>query len=117
MFAIIPIAILLYYGIEDKNAWFFGHDYINDYRYRIGNNGIYHIGVMVSHYSLIVALSIVAILVSWIIYEGLKLSGILIRRFHFELIFHMFARSFAGNSKRSPSDPTKSEDFTLQSHE
>jgi len=40
----IPGAILLFYGIEDKNAWFLGHDYINDYRNRIENSIIYHYG-------------------------------------------------------------------------
>jgi hypothetical protein len=72
----IPVAILLFYGIEDKNAWFFGHEYINDYRYRIENNVVYHMGVMVSHYALIVTLSIVGILISWIIYEILTASKV-----------------------------------------
>jgi hypothetical protein len=72
----IPVAILLFYGIEDKNAWFFGHEYVNDYRYRIENNVVYHMGVMVSHYALIVTLSIVGILISWIIYEILMASKI-----------------------------------------
>src|SRR5688500_13569631 len=52
IFALVPLFILLFYGIEDKNVWFFGHEYINDYRYRIQCNVVYHVGVMVSHYSL-----------------------------------------------------------------
>ena len=52
-FAVIPLAVLLVYGIEDNTAWFFGHDYINDYRYRI--DGVVHnIGIMVGHFALIV---------------------------------------------------------------
>ena len=89
----IPVAILLFYGIEDKNSWFFGHDYINDYRYRIENNVVYHIGVMVSHYALIVTLSIVGILISWIIYEEWKLSNISIKTSHFEPISHLLSRT------------------------
>jgi hypothetical protein len=85
----IPVAILLFYGIEDKNAWFFGHDYINDYRYKIGNNVVYHIGVMVSHYALIVTLSIVGTLISWIIYEVLKLSNIIVNRSALKAIFRV----------------------------
>lgn len=77
--ATIPFAILLFYGIEDKTAWFFGHDYIDDYRYRISNNVVYHLGAMVSHYALVVTLSIVGILISWIIYEACKLSNISLR--------------------------------------
>jgi 1,4-dihydroxy-2-naphthoate octaprenyltransferase len=86
---VIPVAILLFYGIEDKNAWFFGHDYINDYRYRIENNVVYHIGVMVSHYALIVTLSIVGTLISWIIYEVLKLSNIIVNRSALKAIFRV----------------------------
>ena len=98
----IPVAILLFYGVEDKNAWFFGHDYINDYRYRIENNVVYHIGVMVSHYALIVTLSIVGLLISWIIYEVLKLSNVAISRSKFKLIFHLVAKTltFLQNSSK-----------------
>lgn len=98
----IPVAILLFYGVEDKNAWFFGHDYINDYRYRIENNVVYHIGVMVSHYALIVTLSIVGILISWIIYEVLKLYNVAINRLKFKLIFHLVAKTltFLQNSSK-----------------
>ncbi len=78
-FALIPVAILLFYGIEDKTAWFFGHDYINDYRYRI--DGVVHnIGIMVGHFALIATVSIVGILISWIIIEGLKESNVSINR-------------------------------------
>jgi hypothetical protein len=87
----IPVTILLFYGIEDKNAWFFGHDYINDYRYRIENNVVYHIEVIVGHYAVIVTLSIVGILISWIIYELVKLSNITINRLEFRAIFHFVA--------------------------
>lgn len=97
---VIPVVILLFYGIEDKNAWFFGHDYINDYRYRIENNVVYHIGVMVSHYALIATLSIVGLLISWIIYEVLKLSNVAISRSKFKLIFHLVAQTLT--SCRTP---------------
>jgi hypothetical protein len=76
LFAIAPVSVLLFYGIEDKNSWFFGHDYINDYRYKTNNNAVYHIGIMVSHYSLLVTLAIVGILIIWIIYEGLRSSKV-----------------------------------------
>lgn len=75
-FVIIPLAILLFYGIEDNTAWFFGHDYINDYRYRI-DGVVYNIGIMVGHFSLIVTLTVVGLLVAWILYEVLKVSNIL----------------------------------------
>jgi hypothetical protein len=75
-FVIIPLAILLFYGIEDNTAWFFGHDYINDYRYRI-DGVVYNIGIMVGHFALIVTLSVVGLLVAWILYEVLKVSNIL----------------------------------------
>jgi hypothetical protein len=48
-FATIPLVILLFYGIEDKNAWFFGHIYVDDYRHRIGNNVVYNLGLMIGH--------------------------------------------------------------------
>jgi hypothetical protein len=103
----IPVAILLFYGIEDKNAWFFGHDYINDYRYRIENNVIYHIGVMVSHYALIVTLSIVGILISWIIYELVKLSNITINRSEFRVIFQFVSKTFPFWNESFESNPIK----------
>lgn len=83
LFAFIPIAILLFYGIEDNTAWFFGHQYIDDYRYVIDKN-VYHIGIMVSHSALIVTVSIVGLLISWIVYEGLKASNVFIKlqRYH-----------------------------------
>jgi hypothetical protein len=75
IFVIIPLAVLLFYGIEDNTSWFFGHDYINDYRYRI--DGVVHnIGIMVGHFALIATVSIVGILISWIIIEGLKESNV-----------------------------------------
>lgn len=113
LFATIPIAVLFFYGIEDKNAWFFGHEFINDYRYRIGNNVVYHIGVLVSHYSLIVTLSIVGILISWIIYETLKLSNISIRISHFEAIFHLVAKTLTFSYMPSRSNPMKPKTLLL----
>ena len=74
LFTSIPVTILLFYGIDDKNESFFGHDYINDYRYRSQGNVVYHVGIMVSHYALLVTLSIIGLLISWIGYEMLKLS-------------------------------------------
>jgi hypothetical protein len=75
-FATIPLAVLIFYGIEDKTAWFFGHDYINDYRYRI--DGVVHrIGVMVGHFALVVTLSVISLLIAWITYEFVKSSNIL----------------------------------------
>lgn len=73
-FAIIPLAIILFYGIEDKSGWFFGHQFIDDYRYKISsnNNLVYNLGVMVSHYALVVILSIIGILFSWMGHEALK---------------------------------------------
>lgn len=79
IFSLIPLSILFFYGIEDKSAWFFGHDYIDDYRYRI-NNVVHHIGIMVGHFALLVTLSVVGLLISWIIYEALNLSKLLIRK-------------------------------------
>lgn len=113
----IPVAILLFYGIEDKNAWFFGHDYINDYRYRIENNVVYHIGVMVSHYALIVTLSIVGLLISWIIYEVLKLSNVAISRSKFKLIFHLVARTLTFLQNSFESIPTKNKSISMVSIE
>lgn len=113
----IPVAILLFYGIEDKNAWFFGHDYINDYRYRIKNNVVYHIGVMVSHYALIVTLSIVGLLISWIIYEVLKLSNVAISRSKFKLIFHLVARTLTFLQNSFESIPTKNKSISMVSIE
>lgn len=75
-FVIIPLVVLLYYGIEDNTAWFFGHDYINDYRYRI-DGIVYNIGIMVGHFSLIVTISLVGLLIAWIAYETLKASNIM----------------------------------------
>lgn len=97
----IPVAILLFYGLEDKNAWFFGHDYINDYRYRIENNVVYNIGVMVSHYALIVTLSIIGILISWLAYETWKVSKISIRNSHFRSIIHHVEKYEQKSSKLS----------------
>lgn len=70
-FSLIPISILAFYGIEDKNAWFFGHDYIEDYRYRIGNT-VYNMGLMVGHFAVISIVSIIGLLIAWITYEFLK---------------------------------------------
>lgn len=113
----IPVAILLIYGIEDKNAWFFGHDYINDYRYRIENNVVYHIGVMVSHYALIVTLSIVGLLISWIIYEVLKLSNVAINKSKFKLIFHLVAKILTFLQNSFQSDPIKNKSISMVSIE
>ncbi|HEX7274976.1 MAG TPA: hypothetical protein VF248_05125 [Nitrososphaeraceae archaeon] len=113
----IPVAILLFYGIEDKNAWFFGHDYINDYRYRIENNVVYHIGVMVSHYALIVTLSIVGLLISWIIYEVLKLSNVAINKSKFKLIFHLVAKILTFLQNSFQSDPIKNKTISMVSIE
>ena len=111
----IPVAILLFYGIEDKNSWFFGHDYINDYRYRIENNVVYHIGVMVSHYALIVTLSVVGLLISWIIYEVLKLSNVTISRSKFKLIFHLVAQILTFLQNSFQSNPTKNKSISMVS--
>jgi hypothetical protein len=116
-FAAIPLAILLFYGIEDKNAWFFGHDYINDYRYRIENNVVYHVGIMVSHYALIVTLSIVGILISWIIYEAWKLSNISIKISHFEPISHLLTRTFVFCYKSFQGNPIKTKNISTVSIE
>ncbi len=113
----IPVVILLFYGIEDKNSWFFGHDYINDYRYRIENNVVYHIGVMVSHYALIVTLSIVGILISWIIYELVKLSNITLNRSEFRAIFHFVAKTFAFWHESFQSNPMKTKRISTVSIE
>lgn len=75
-FVIIPLAVLLFCGIEDNTAWFFGHDYINDYRYRI-DGIVYNIGIMVGHFALIVTLSLVGLLIAWITYETVKASNIM----------------------------------------
>ena len=75
-FVIIPLGVLLYYGIEDNTAWFFGHDYINDYRYRI-DGVVYNIGIMVGHFALIVTVSLVGLLIAWVVYETLKAFNIM----------------------------------------
>lgn len=75
-FAIIPLSILLFYGIEDKNADYFkkGRFITNtegwEYRY---SGVIYPYGLMVNHWSVIVVVSIVGILISWIGHEIFKL--------------------------------------------
>jgi hypothetical protein len=107
-FAIIPLAILLSYGIEDKTAWFFGHDFIDDYRYRVSNNVVYHLGVMVSHYSLILTLSIVGMLIGWIIYEGWKLLNISITRYQFLSISSLAVKTLTFCSNVFLSNPMKS---------
>lgn len=75
-FVIIPLVVLLFYGIEDNTAWFFGHDYIGDYRYRI-DGVVYNIGLMAGHFALIVTLSLVGLLIAWITYETLRDSNII----------------------------------------
>jgi len=81
IFALIPLSILLFYGTEDKNADFFenGDGVRAEYKI-IYNRQAYYIGEMVSHWSLIVTLSIVGLLISWIIYEALNLSKLSIRK-------------------------------------
>jgi len=70
---IIPLSIMLFYGIEDKNADFFARvKYPDDYR-AVYNKMVYRMGIMVSHSALIVTLSIVGILISWIGHEAFKL--------------------------------------------
>jgi hypothetical protein len=107
-FAIIPLAILLFYGIEDKTAWFFGHDFIDDYRYKVSNNVVYHIGVMVSHYSLILTLSIVGILIGWIIYEVWKLLNISITNDQFLFVSSLVVKTLTFCSKVYLGNPMKS---------
>jgi hypothetical protein len=75
-FVIIPLAIILFFGIEDNTAWFFGHDYISDHGYKI-DGVVYNIGIMVGHFALLVTLSVVGILIAWIMYETLKASNII----------------------------------------
>ena len=108
----IPLSIMLFHGIEDKNAWFYGHDYINDYRYRIENNVVYHIGVMVSHCALIVTLSVVGMLISWIIYEVWKLSNISIKMSYFEPISHLLARTFTFCYKSFQVNPMRTKNIS-----
>lgn len=72
-FAVIPLALLIFYGIEDNLADFFANAiYPDDYR-TVYDNKVYHLGIMVSHWAIIVILSILGILLSWIGHEGLKL--------------------------------------------
>jgi hypothetical protein len=72
-FAIIPLSILLFYGIEDKNADFFTKaTYPDDYRAAYEGT-VYPMGIMVSEWALIAILSIVGILVSWIGHEIFKI--------------------------------------------
>ncbi len=73
MFTAIPVSILLFYGIDDKNEYFFGHNYVNDYRYKTQENEVYRVGIMVSHHALLATLSIIGLLISWIGYEMFKL--------------------------------------------
>lgn len=40
--SILIATIPIYYCTEDKNARFFGHEFLNDYLYRIDNNIVYH---------------------------------------------------------------------------
>lgn len=74
-FAMIPIITLSVFGIDDKNADYFkkGKFITNtegwEYRYQ---GVIYPYGLMVSHPSLIVILSIVFGLISWVCYEGIS---------------------------------------------
>ena len=69
--------MLLFYGVEDKNADFFDKAiYPDDYR-AVYNQKVFHIGIMVSNLALIVILSVIGILISWIIIEGLKAANIL----------------------------------------
>ena len=71
-FVIIPLSILLFYGIEDKNANFFAQvEYRDDYR-AVYEKTVYPMGIMVSEWALIAILSIVGFLVSWISHEILK---------------------------------------------
>lgn len=82
IFALIPLFILLFYGIEDKKADFFenGDGVRAEYKI-IYNRQAYYIGEIVSHWSLIVTLSVVGLLISWIFYEVLKVSKLPIRKY------------------------------------
>ena len=76
VFAMIPLSVLAYYGMEDKNADYFakGRFITNTEGWQYRYNGlIYHLGVMVSHWALIGIVSIVFILIAWIGYEGLHI--------------------------------------------
>jgi uncharacterized membrane protein YciS (DUF1049 family) len=79
-FATIPLAILLFYGIEDKTAWFFEGRHIGSYHYIVDNKHFYPIGLMVPHYAMIATVSIVGILISWLIHQMWELSNISIAR-------------------------------------
>lgn len=72
-FVAIPLSVLMFYGLEDKNADYFkkGKFITNtegwEYKY---NKVIYHYGMMVSHWSVIVVVSICIGMISWICHEG-----------------------------------------------
>lgn len=64
-FAVIPLIIVLYFGIEDKNKHFFdnGNGVTAEYKI-IYNKQSFHLGEMVSHYSLLVTVCMVGIFLS-----------------------------------------------------
>lgn len=72
-FVIIPVLVLLFFGIEDKNSDFFAKSkYPEDYR-AVYDKKVYNIGIMVSNLAKILIISIVGILLSWIGHELIKL--------------------------------------------
>lgn len=73
-FVAIPLIVIMFYGLEDKNADYFkkGRFITNSEGYEYRYQGIiYHNGLMVSHWSLIAVLSIVFCLISWVTHEGI----------------------------------------------
>lgn len=72
---VIAGSLLLIYGLEDKNADYFkkGRFVTNTEGWEYRWNGvIWPYGLMVSHWSVIVILTIVFMLIFWIGYEGVR---------------------------------------------
>jgi hypothetical protein len=71
----IFFAVLFYYGHDEENAkqqrFFDEARHYDDYQVRVGSH-FYHIGIMVSHWANIIVLTMIGILISWMIYMGIK---------------------------------------------
>lgn len=71
----IFFAVLFYYGHDEENAkqqrFFDEGIHYDDYRVRMGSH-FYHLGIMVSHLANIAIMTIIAILISWVTYLGIK---------------------------------------------
>lgn len=83
IYAVIAGSVLLYFGIDNKTAWYFDrpgndkdNDFVGDYLYqtnRFGDNPrTFSNGLMVGHYANIAVVTISLCLIATILYYGSK---------------------------------------------